>query len=92
MAEITSASSEQARGVEQVNITVAEMDKITQQNAANAEEAAAASEELNAQAERLNEVVYELVQLVEGAGSTRRASSGSLSRKLLAAREEHEED
>ncbi|MDH5638870.1 MAG: methyl-accepting chemotaxis protein, partial [Nitrospinota bacterium] len=76
MAEITTASSEQARGVEQVNITVAEMDKITQQNAANAEEAAAASEELNAQAERLNDVVQELVFLVDGSGGSIRASQG----------------
>ncbi|MDH5509963.1 MAG: methyl-accepting chemotaxis protein [Nitrospinota bacterium] len=88
MAEITTASSEQARGVEQVNITVAEMDKITQQNAANAEEAAAASEELNAQAERLNEVVQELVYLVDGAGGSIRASQGGAKavQKMLASK------
>ncbi|MDH4184132.1 MAG: chemotaxis protein, partial [Nitrospinota bacterium] len=60
-----------------VNITVAEMDKITQQNAANAEEAAAASEELNAQAEKLNDVVAELVYLVDGEGGNIRASEQS---------------
>jgi len=35
------------------------MDKVTQQNAANAEESASASEELNAQAESLQDMVQE---------------------------------
>ncbi|HKL22228.1 MAG TPA: methyl-accepting chemotaxis protein, partial [Tichowtungia sp.] len=38
VAEIAAASSEQADGIEQVNKAVTEMDKVTQQNAANAEE------------------------------------------------------
>jgi hypothetical protein len=42
------------------------MDKVTQQNAANAEESASASEELSAQAESMNDVVGELVTLVSG--------------------------
>ncbi|MHC4611781.1 MAG: methyl-accepting chemotaxis protein, partial [Planctomycetota bacterium] len=48
---ITQASEEQAQGVEQVNTAVGQMDKVTQQNAAGAEECASASEELSAQAE-----------------------------------------
>ena len=36
------------------------MDKVTQQNAANAEESASASEELSAQAEELNKMVADL--------------------------------
>ncbi|HAA02439.1 MAG TPA: methyl-accepting chemotaxis protein, partial [Syntrophobacteraceae bacterium] len=40
--EISAASSEQAQGIEQINRAVTEMDKVTQQNAANAEESAAA--------------------------------------------------
>jgi len=38
--EITAASNEQAQGIEQINKAVAEMDKVTQQNAAAAEELA----------------------------------------------------
>ena len=51
------------------------MDKVTQQNAANAEESASASEELSAQAESMKEVVDQLVALVGGAGA-RMAASG----------------
>ncbi len=66
IAEITSATNEQAQGVDQVNTAVAQMDKVTQQNAANAEETASASEELSAQASSLNDMVGELVRMVEG--------------------------
>ena len=44
VAEIASASREQTQGIDQVNQALGEMDKVTQQNAANAEESAAASE------------------------------------------------
>ncbi len=64
--EIAAASSEQAQGIDQVNTAVAQMDKVTQQNAANAEESASASEELSAQAEQMNSIVQELVNLVGG--------------------------
>jgi methyl-accepting chemotaxis protein len=42
------------------------MDKVTQSNAASAEEGAASSEELHAQSELIKEAVTELVQLIEG--------------------------
>ncbi len=64
--EIAAASSEQAQGIEQVNIAVTEMDKVTQQNAATAEESASASEELNAQAEEMKSFVHELSVMVRG--------------------------
>ncbi|MCP4118098.1 MAG: chemotaxis protein [Desulfobacteraceae bacterium] len=73
VAEISAASGEQAQGIEQVNIAVTEMDKVTQQNAANAEESASASEELNAQADQMQIMVEELVGLV-GGGKARIAS------------------
>jgi methyl-accepting chemotaxis protein len=44
------------------------MDKVVQQNAANAEESASASEELNAQAEQMTGIVKELAALVGGNG------------------------
>jgi len=67
--EIAAASNEQAKGIEQVNIAVSEMDKVTQQNAANAEESASASEEMNAQAEQMKDMVNELVAIVGGIAS-----------------------
>ncbi|OHB53409.1 MAG: hypothetical protein A2Y12_14515 [Planctomycetes bacterium GWF2_42_9] len=64
--EIAAASSEQAQGIDQVNTAVAQMDKVTQQNAASAEESASASEELSAQSEQMNLIVQDLVNLVGG--------------------------
>ncbi|MFH0878645.1 MAG: methyl-accepting chemotaxis protein, partial [Lentisphaerota bacterium] len=59
---------EQAQGIDQVNTAVSEMDKVVQQNAANAEESASASEELSSQAQDLNVLVGQLLTLVNGAG------------------------
>ena len=42
--EISAASNEQSQGIEQINTAITQMDTITQQNAANAEESASASE------------------------------------------------
>ncbi len=64
--EIAAASQEQAHGIAQINIAVSEMDKVTQQAAANAEESASASEELNAQAEQMKSFVGELAQVIGG--------------------------
>jgi methyl-accepting chemotaxis protein len=62
--EITLASQEQSQGIEQINRAAGEMDEVTQQNAANAEESAAAAEELSAQAESMQEFVQDLTNLV----------------------------
>ena len=53
MGSIAEASSEQARGVQQVNKTVTEMDKVVQQNASAVQESAAAAEGMRQQAEAL---------------------------------------
>ena len=58
--EISAASGEQAEGVAQVNRSITEMDQITQQNAATAEESAGVSEEMSAQAENMEEFVSRL--------------------------------
>jgi methyl-accepting chemotaxis protein len=62
--EIAAASSEQAQGIEQVNEAMVQMDKITQKNAANAEESASASEELNSQADGMMDIVGDLIGVV----------------------------
>lgn len=53
IAEIAAASSEQARGIEQVNNAVSQMDQTTQQNAALVEEAASASKLVHDQSQAL---------------------------------------
>jgi methyl-accepting chemotaxis protein len=55
--EITAASNEQSSGIGQVNQSVGDIDRMTQQNAALVEESAAAAQSLREQAARLSEVV-----------------------------------
>ncbi len=66
VSEIAAGSKEQTQGIEQVTVAMGQMDKITQQNSANAEESAGASEELSAQAQSMNSAVTELIALVGG--------------------------
>ena len=72
---ITQASEEQAQGVEQVNIAVSQMDKVTQTNAASAEESASAAEELSAQAATTMSMVQELTSLIEGTTNQNRVAT-----------------
>jgi methyl-accepting chemotaxis protein len=64
--EVASASKEQTTGITQINTAVGQMDKVTQGNAAAAEECAAAAEQLNAQSEAMKQAVGELTRLVSG--------------------------
>ncbi|WP_028230210.1 methyl-accepting chemotaxis protein [Paraburkholderia mimosarum] len=57
MGEIAAASEEQHTGIEQVNRAVAQMDEVTQQNAALVEEASAAAQSMAAQSDGLRDVV-----------------------------------
>jgi methyl-accepting chemotaxis protein len=57
MAEISTASIEQSKGIEQVNQAITQMDEGTQQNAALVEEAAAAAESLEEEAQNLTRSV-----------------------------------
>jgi len=69
MSEITSASQEQRVGIDQVNEAIAQMDQVTQQNAALVEEAAAAAASMQEQAARLAHVAagFSLGQLTGAA-------------------------
>ena len=64
VAEVAAASSEQAQGIDQVNAAMTNMDQVTQQNAASAEESAAASEQLSAQALTMQGIIRDLASLV----------------------------
>ena len=72
VSEITAASNEQAQRIEQVNGAVSEMDKVVQQNAANAEESASASEQMKTQAVQMREWVRQLTALVQGRSNDQR--------------------
>ncbi len=74
--EVSAASEEQSQGIEQVNSAVAQMDRVTQGNAANAEESASASEELSAQARELYDMVVSLETVVRGAHASQIGGNG----------------
>ncbi|MCP4232254.1 MAG: methyl-accepting chemotaxis protein, partial [Aestuariibacter sp.] len=59
--EIATASNEQAEGINQLNVAASEMDKVVQQNAADAQESAAATEEMRSQAEKMKTSVEHLM-------------------------------
>jgi methyl-accepting chemotaxis protein len=86
VAEIATASNEQNQGIGQVSTAVSQMDKVTQANAAGAEETASASEELNAQAEIMRDSVRSLQQLVDG---SRQAASPAPARKVAKNKASH---
>ncbi|WP_308495502.1 methyl-accepting chemotaxis protein [Duganella guangzhouensis] len=71
--EISEAGREQEIGIEQINQAVAEMDTVTQQNAALVEQAAAASQAMQEQAAKLAEMVA--VFQVEGSNVASRSAA-----------------
>ncbi len=72
--EIAAASAEQAQGIGQLNTAVTEMEQVTQQNAASAEESASAAEEMSAQAEAMKEMVEVLAAMVSRSAQNRTAT------------------
>jgi methyl-accepting chemotaxis protein len=67
--EIAVACQEQAQGISQVNSAVLQMDQVTQQNAANADQSATAAQILTDQVQAQKEAVGRLSVLVGGTGS-----------------------
>jgi methyl-accepting chemotaxis protein len=64
VAALATAAAEQSAGLAQVNQAVAQLDKVTQSNAASAEESASAAEELTAQSAELHGAADALAALV----------------------------
>jgi methyl-accepting chemotaxis protein len=64
--EISLASREQTRGVEQMAANLTKLEQITQRTAATAEENAGAGQHLNEESAALKTVVHELTVLVDG--------------------------
>ena len=83
--EIATASQEQAHGISQINRAVADMDKIVQQSASNAEESAGASHEVGVQVVQLQNCLDELISVVgSGASVSNYSSVASTSSKAVA--------
>jgi methyl-accepting chemotaxis protein len=75
--EITAAASEQSAGIARVNTAIANLDQMTQQNAALVEESAAAAQSMHDEAEQLAQAVS--VFTISGTtGSTPRGSARPL--------------
>ena len=62
--EISTASAEQAKGIEQINTGLSQIDQVTQSSAANADESANANQKLAGQAKELKTVASELEMLI----------------------------
>jgi methyl-accepting chemotaxis protein len=64
--EVNLGSREQSRCIEQMGKAIAQMEAVTGNTAANAEESAAAAKELDAQSETLKDVAQRLTAMVGG--------------------------
>jgi methyl-accepting chemotaxis protein len=86
MTEITTSSAEQSSGIEQINQAIAQMDEVTQQNAALVEQTSAAAEAMQDQAARLAQAVS--VFRLNGPAQAAMPSLAPAKRKELALRKE----
>jgi methyl-accepting chemotaxis protein len=68
ISEVAEASKEQSQGIGQITTAMTQMDKVTQSNAASAEESASAAGQLALQAGNLLTAVDEIRTLVHGQG------------------------
>lgn len=67
--DISSASQEQAQGVQEIGRAVGQLDYVTQTNAGAAEQAAAAADQLSGQARSMKVTVQSLLEIVNGASA-----------------------
>lgn len=64
VSQIAEASAEQARGIDQLNTAVGDIDKVIQQTVANAEHSAMASQQMTAESFAINEGLAELRAMI----------------------------
>jgi methyl-accepting chemotaxis protein len=86
VAEIAAASKEQLTGIEQVNKAVAQMDRVTQNNASQTEEMAGTAESLLGHSSDLRDLVGKFRLEKQNAGSTNSSSRRTDGMKPLKAR------
>jgi methyl-accepting chemotaxis protein len=66
VSEVAEASKEQSQGINQITTAMSQMDKVTQSNAASAEESASAASQLSIQAGNLMNAIEDITSLVHG--------------------------
>jgi methyl-accepting chemotaxis protein len=66
VSEVAEASKEQSQGINQITTAMSQMDKVTQSNAASAEESASAASQLSLQAGNLMTAVDDITIIVHG--------------------------
>ena len=64
--DVKAGSQEQTQGIDQIGKAITQMERVTQTNAATAEQTASAAEQLNAQSQALNSIVNQLKAMVRG--------------------------
>lgn len=67
--DIATASEQQSSGISQINVTMVQLNQVTQQNASSSEELATTSEEMSVQAEQLQQLMSFFRVEVEGPGN-----------------------
>ncbi len=87
VSDISAASRDQAQGIEQINTAVGEVDKVIQESAINAEQAATASSRMNDQAGVMIGFIDRLLKLIEG-GTAEGDGNGAGELKLNQIRQE----
>ena len=77
--EIAAASNDQAQGISQVTTGLGQIDQVTQQNTASAEESAAAAEELSGQAQQMRQMLGRFsLQAVSGPDKPGKQGGGEI--------------
>lgn len=76
MATIIAASRDQARGVKQTSRATTEVDRVVQQNAAHAEEAASSAKDMNSQTEKMMRYAYKLAKIMGGKSDVNLPAAG----------------
>jgi len=81
IAEIAAASKEQSDGIGQITTAVDQMNKVTQENAANSEESSAAASDLDSQIEQLTGLIGQFLMSEEEAERPQAQKPAQASRK-----------
>jgi methyl-accepting chemotaxis protein len=77
VSEVAEASKEQSQGINQITTAMSQMDKVTQSNAASAEESASAASQLSVQAGNLMNAVESMTVLFHGRNAAQSAYTSS---------------
>ncbi len=89
--EISTASGEQARGIDTINSSITQIENVTQDNAATAEETASASEELASQIMAMDQTVRELQVMVGGHGQRQTPQPAARPTRRISATPKHQQ-